>query len=77
MEQDRDRLAEELQEAVLAGYPEKLKAEFLKPGNLGRIESPDRRVSVTGSCGDTVEMFLSIQDENIIDIERNRFADIG
>ena len=61
-------LAERLQESVLEGYPEKLKNEFLNPGNLGRIEDPDGYARVTGSCGDTVEIFLSIRDGAIDDV---------
>ena len=69
MDRELDRLAEDLQEAVLAGYPEKLKAEFLKPGHVGKIESPDSQVSVTGPCGDTIEMCLSIRNGRISEIK--------
>jgi len=66
---DLDKIAEELQEAVLEGYPEKLKDEFLNPRNIGRIENPDSHASITGFCGDTVEMYLSILDGKINDIK--------
>ena len=64
-----DKYVQELQEAMLEGYSEKLKNEFLNPKNLGKIEDPDSHVSVTGVCGDTVEMYLSIRDGRISDIK--------
>jgi len=64
-----DKYVQELQEAMLEGYSEKLKNEFLNPKNLGEIEDSDSHVSVTGVCGDTVEMYLSIRDGRISDIK--------
>ena len=64
-----DKYVQELQEAMLEGYSEKLKNEFLNPKNLGEIEDSDSHVSVTGVCGDTVEMYLSIRNGRISDIK--------
>lgn len=64
-----DKYVQELQEAMLEGYSEKLKNEFLNPKNLGKIEDSDSHVSVTGVCGDTIEMYLSIRDGRISDIK--------
>ena len=63
-----DKYVQELQEAMLEGYSEKLKNEFLNPKNLGKIEDSDSHVSVIGVCGDTIEMYLSIRDGRISDI---------
>jgi nitrogen fixation NifU-like protein len=68
MTEEIDRFVRELQEEMLQGYSEKLKDEFLNPQNLGRMEDSDSHVSVTGVCGDTVEMFLRIMDGTISDI---------
>lgn len=64
-----DKYVQELQEAMLEGYSEKLKNEFLNPKNLGKIEDSDSHVSVIGVCGDTIEMYLSIRDGRVSDIK--------
>lgn len=63
-----DKYVQKLQEAMLEGYSEKLKNEFLNPENLGKIDNPDSYVSMTGVCGDTIEMYLSIRDGRITNI---------
>ena len=69
MTEEFDKIAQELQEAILEGYSENFKNEFLNPRNIGKIEDPDSHVSVTGVCGDTIEMYLSIEDGRISDIK--------
>jgi nitrogen fixation NifU-like protein len=63
-----DRFVRELQEEMLQGYSENLRDEFLNPKNLGKIDDSNSHVSVTGVCGDTVEMFLLIRDGTISNI---------
>ena len=53
----------------MEGYSERLKNEFLNPKNIGKIENADSHVSVTGICGDTVEIYLVVTDEEISDIK--------
>jgi nitrogen fixation NifU-like protein len=69
MQSEWDRFAEELQDAVLEGYTDQLKHEFLHPRNIGRIENPSGSAKITGVCGDTVEMYLSISGRRISDIK--------
>ena len=64
-----DDIAEKLQEAVLAGYSHKLKDELFNARNIGTIENPDSHVRITGICGDTIEMSLSIRDGIIHDVK--------
>ena len=64
-----DKLAWDIQESLLEGYSERFKSEFLNPKNIGKIGDPDCHVSVTGVCGDTIEMFLSIRNGRISDIK--------
>jgi len=64
-----DEIAKSLQEAVLEGYSQKLKDELFDPKNIGKIENPDSHVRITGACGDTVEMSLTIKDGRICDIK--------
>lgn len=64
-----DKIAKSLQETVLEGYSQKLKDELFDPKNIGKIENPDSHVRITGACGDTVEMSLTIKDGRICDIK--------
>jgi nitrogen fixation NifU-like protein len=68
MTKEHDKIAQELQDTILEGYSEKFKNEFMKPENIGRIENPDSYVSVTGVCGDTIEIYLVVKDGKISDI---------
>ena len=63
-----DKFVREFQKSILEGYSENLKNEFLHAQNLGRLDDPDSYVSVTGVCGDTVEMSLNITDGRISDV---------
>jgi nitrogen fixation NifU-like protein len=69
MTKEHDKIAKELQDTILEGYSEKFKNEFMKPENIGRIENPDSYVSVTGVCGDTIEIYLIVRDGKINDIK--------
>jgi nitrogen fixation NifU-like protein len=69
MADDIDKLVESLQEAILSGYSQKFKDELFNPANIGKIENPDSHVRVTGVCGDTIEMSLTVRDERIHDIK--------
>lgn len=64
-----DEIARNLQEAVLAGYSKKFEDELFDARNIGTIENPDSHVRITGVCGDTIEMFLSIKNEMILDVK--------
>ena len=64
-----DRITKGLQETVLEGYSEKFKDEFLNPRNIGKVQNPDGHANITGVCGDTIEMYLTIEDESISDIK--------
>jgi len=67
MAEDLDRISQHLQEAILEGYSQRFKREFLNPSNIGTLQNPDSYVKVTGPCGDTVEMWMTIKDGKISD----------
>ena len=69
METDNEEFVRALQEYMLKDFSEELKNEFLRPENIGRMEDSDSHVSVTGVCGDTIEMYLSIKDGRVFDIK--------
>jgi nitrogen fixation NifU-like protein len=50
------------------GFSEKVIDYGLNPRNCGVMENPDAHARVTGPCGDTVEIFLRIQNGKIDDI---------
>ena len=62
---------DELEEAVMAdmrkNYSGKVIDHFLKPRNIGEIQNADGFGRVTGSCGDTMEMWLKVKDDTIAD----------
>ena len=66
--QKLDKIARDIQESILEGYSERFKNEFLSPQNIGKMEDADCHVSITGVCGDTIEMSLSIKNGRISDI---------
>ena len=68
MTEEHDKIAQYLQEVILEGYSEKFKDEFMRPENIGRIKDPDCYVSITGVCGDTIEIYLVVGKGRISDI---------
>jgi len=55
-----------IEEAVLADmraiYSERVIDHFLNPRNLGQIADADGFGSITGPCGDTMEIWLQVKD---------------
>jgi nitrogen fixation NifU-like protein len=68
MTEDPDRIAQHLQEAILQGYSQRFRDEFSNPKNIGELEHADSHVRITGPCGDTIEMWLIVEDGKISDI---------
>ena len=69
MAENIDEIAKKLQDAIFTGYSQRLKDELFNARNIGRIEKSDSRVRITGVCGDTIEMSLSIRDAKIHDVK--------
>ena len=66
---ENGKFVQELQESMLRGFSENLKKEVLNSQNIGKIDNSDSHVSVTGVCGDTIEMCLNITDGRVSDIK--------
>jgi len=63
-----DELTEELLELMRnCGYSEKVIEYFRNKVNMGRMENPDWVSKYTGSCGDTLEIYLKINNGVIED----------
>ena len=71
MSSDFDQFADQLEAAIMEemrrDYSKKVIELFLNPKNLGRMEGAEGHGRVTGSCGDTMEIFLKIRDNSIED----------
>jgi nitrogen fixation NifU-like protein len=70
---EEDKIKEEmmkaLMEVVKQGYTARVLDYGLSPRNLGVMDRPDGYAKVTGPCGDTVEIFLRINNGRIQDIQ--------
>jgi len=69
MAADFDESFKELEQSVMEDmsriYSEKTIDHFFNPRNLGRIQAADGFGRVTGSCGDTMEIYLMIKNGGI------------
>jgi nitrogen fixation NifU-like protein len=71
MSEDFDKAIDEIQASIIADarkiYSEKVIERWLNPKYMGEMESPQGHGKVTGTCGDTVQIFLRIDNNKIID----------
>jgi len=71
MKSDFDRVADEIQASIMEEarrtYSEKVIQRWLYPRNVGPIEHPDGHARFTGPCGDTMEIFLQVRGNRIVD----------
>jgi len=70
MAEEFDDPFKELEQSVMEDmkrvYSEKTIDHFLKPRNLGEIPAPDGFGRVTGPCGDTMEIYLRVNSDKIV-----------
>jgi len=71
MSEDFDKAMDELQTSIIEDarkvYSEEVIQRWLNPKYMGEMESPQGYGRITGPCGDTVQIFLRIESEKIID----------
>jgi len=62
----------ELEQSVMEDmrkvYSEKTIDYFLNPRNLGQIPAPDGFARIAGLCGDTMEIYLRVRDDKIVQV---------
>lgn len=67
--EDLEKFAQALQEQILEQarreYSEAVIERWLNPRNVGKMEAPDGYGKVTGTCGDTIEIFLRMRGDII------------
>jgi len=67
MTSDFKELEELVMEDMRRVYSEQVIDHFQNPRNLGEIPDADGFGRVTGSCGDTMEMYLRVRGDRVID----------
>ena len=71
MSEDFDKAMDELQKSIIEDarkvYSEEVIERWLNPKYMGEMESPHGHGKVTGICGDTVQIFLRIDNNRITD----------
>lgn len=60
-----DKLQEKIYEQTLEHYGPEVFKRWKEPAYMGRMEEPDSCARLTGSCGDTVEIYLRFNKEQI------------
>jgi nitrogen fixation NifU-like protein len=65
MASEMDKIAEELQKEMWSGYTEIVIDHAQNPRNVGSIPDADGFASVTGPCGDTMKIWLKVQNSAI------------
>ncbi|MFP3880202.1 MAG: iron-sulfur cluster assembly scaffold protein [Dehalococcoidia bacterium] len=72
MAQEFDNSFKELEQSVMDDmrrvYSEQTIDHFLNPRNLGEMPAPDGFARVTGSCGDTMEIYLKVRDGRVMNV---------
>ncbi len=70
MVEEFDDSFKELEQSVMEDmkkiYSETTIDHFLNPKNMGEMPTPDGFGRVTGSCGDTMEIYLKVRDSKIM-----------
>ncbi|MDH4217796.1 MAG: iron-sulfur cluster assembly scaffold protein [Candidatus Aminicenantes bacterium] len=68
-DQDLDKFAKELQEQILEQIKKQYSSNVIdhwqNPRNFTKINHPDGYAQVKGSCGDTMEVYLRLEDDVI------------
>ena len=71
MSEDLDKTIEEIQASIIEEarkiFSEKVIDRWLHPTYMGDIENPQGFGKVTGPCGDTIHIFLKIENDKIAD----------
>jgi nitrogen fixation protein NifU and related proteins len=67
-EQIKKEMIDLLMEKITGGLSEKVVDYGTHPRNYGSLDQPDGYAKIKGPCGDTMEMFLKIRNDRIVDI---------
>ncbi|MDY6954107.1 MAG: iron-sulfur cluster assembly scaffold protein [Thermodesulfobacteriota bacterium] len=62
-----DRLQDEINEEIIETYGKEVYERWRSPRFTGPMEGPTGHASVTGSCGDTMQVFLRLEDGVVVE----------
>ncbi len=65
MSSEIEKALEEIQRVLLEEYSDTVIDHAQNPRNLGGIDDPDGFASVTGPCGDTMQVWLKVRDGTV------------
>ncbi|WP_028575174.1 iron-sulfur cluster assembly scaffold protein [Desulfonatronovibrio hydrogenovorans] len=60
-----DELQQKIFDQTLEAYGSEVYERWRNPAYMGRMEGPHGSSRLTGSCGDTVEIYLKVEDQRI------------
>ena len=63
-----DKLQEQIFDEAKEAYGEKGFQRWRNPLYNGRLENPDAHARITGKCGDTMEIFLKLENDRVKEI---------
>lgn len=71
MSKELDKAIEGIQKEVIEdakkNYSQKVIEHWLHPRNFGKMDNPDGYGKLTGPCGDTIQIFIRVNDAKITD----------
>jgi len=62
-----DELEKEVMEEMKKAYTETVIDHAMNPRNTGKISNADGFASITGPCGDTMQIWLKVNDGKVVD----------
>lgn len=66
LEQAARRLQEQMERDILAAYGPTVLDHWKNPRNLGLLENPDGYARLSGTCGDTMEMTVRVDNDVVV-----------
>jgi nitrogen fixation protein NifU and related proteins len=66
LEEAARRLQEQMERDILAAYGPTVLDHWKNPRNLGLLENPDGYARLSGTCGDTMEMTVRVDDDVVV-----------
>jgi len=61
-----DKFQELAREEMRQAYSETVIDHAMNPRNVGNMDTADGYASVTGPCGDTIDIWLNVKDDTIV-----------
>jgi len=65
LEEFQKALQEQILEQARKEYSEAVIERWMNPRNLGKLDNPDGYGKVAGGCGDTIEIFIRMEQDTI------------